>query len=102
MQYYRKPNDGARIMFFYIQLFDEQVKQEEQALRAAQVAAEPGHLEALLAFADRAWRRPLTADERKAILASYHADRKDGVKHDPAFRADARPRPLVAVVSLPG
>ena len=86
-QYYRRPNDGARIMFFYMQLFDEQVKQEEQALREAKAAAEPGHLEALLAFADRAWRRPLTADERKAILASYHAERKDGVKHDPAFRA---------------
>ena len=47
-QYYRRPNDGARIMFFYMQLFDEQVKQEEQALRAAKVNAEPGHLKALL------------------------------------------------------
>ena len=87
VQYYRKPNDGARIMFFYIQMFDEQIKREENALRAAQVAAEPGHLEALFAFAARAWRRPLAADERKAILASYHADRKDGINHDPAFRA---------------
>jgi len=86
-QYYRRPNDGARIMFFYMQLFDEQVKQEEQALREAKAAAEPGHLDALLAFAARAWRRPLTANEREFILASYHADRKDGVKHDPAFRA---------------
>ena len=86
-QYYRRPNDGARIMFFYMQLFDEQVKQEEQALREAKAAAEPGHLEALLAFAARAWRRPLAANEREFILASYQADRKDGVKHDPAFRA---------------
>jgi len=86
-QYYRRPNDGARIMFFYMQLFDEQVKQEEQALRAAKISAETGHLEALLAFAARAWRRPLTADEREFILASYQADRKDGMKHDPAFRA---------------
>jgi mono/diheme cytochrome c family protein len=87
VQYYRKPNDGARIMFFYIQEFEQQIKKEEKAFLAAQVAAEPRHLEALLAFATRAWRRPLAADERKAILASYHADRKDGVKHDPAFRA---------------
>ena len=35
----------------------------------------------------RAWRRPLTGDELAAILASYRADRADGVKHDPAFRA---------------
>jgi mono/diheme cytochrome c family protein len=87
VQYYRKPNDGARIMFFYIQEFEQQIRKEEKAFLAAQVAAEPRHLEELLAFAARAWRRPLAADERKAILASYHADRKDGVKHDPAFRA---------------
>ncbi len=86
VQYYRKPNDGARIMFFYIQEFEQQIKREETALLAAQVAAEPQHLDALLAFAARAWRRPLSPDEREAILASYHADRKDGVKHDPAFR----------------
>jgi hypothetical protein len=87
VQYYRKPNDGARIMFFYIQEFEQQIKKEEKAFLAAQVAAESKHLEALLAFAARAWRRPLSADELSAILASYQADRKDGVKHDPAFRA---------------
>jgi hypothetical protein len=87
VQYYRKPNDGARIMFFYIQEFEQQIKKEEKAFLAVQVAAESKHLEALLAFAARAWRRPLSADELSAILASYQADRKDGVKHDPAFRA---------------
>ena len=87
VQYYRKPNDGARIMFFYIQSFDEQIKREVKELRAAQIAAETGHLEALPAFAARAWRRPLDAEEREAILAAYRADRKDGVEHDPAFRA---------------
>ena len=96
VQYYRKPNDGARIMFFYIQEFEQQIKKEEKAFLAAQVAAEPRQLEALLAFAARAWRRPLTADESKAILESYHSDRKDGVKHDPAFRGA-----LVRVLSSP-
>jgi hypothetical protein len=87
VQYYRKPNDGARIMFFYIQEFEAQIKQEEAALLATQAAAEPRQLEALLAFADRAWRRPLVPEERAAILAAYHADRSEGMKHDPAFRA---------------
>jgi len=87
VQYYRKPNDGARIMFFYIQLFEEQIKREEKAFLATQLSAEPGHLEALLAFATRAWRRPLAADEREAILTSYRADRAEDAKHDPAFRA---------------
>ena len=40
VQYYRKPNDGAQIMFFYIQQFEEQIKREEKAFLAAQVAAE--------------------------------------------------------------
>lgn len=87
VQYYRNPNDGARIMFFYLQLFGQQVQLEEQALRTIKAAAEPGHLESLLAFASRAWRRPLTDDERANILASYHGDRADGIEHDPAFRA---------------
>jgi hypothetical protein len=87
VQYYRKPNDGARIMFFYIQLFEEQIRREEKEFLAAQVASESTHIEALLAFAARAWRRPLTDDEREAILASYRADRTEGAKHDPAFRA---------------
>ena len=87
VQYYRKPNDGARIMFFYIQEFEEQIRREAKEFLAAQVAAESGHLETLLSFADRAWRRPLAADEREAILASYRADRAEGAKHDPAFRA---------------
>jgi hypothetical protein len=87
VQYYRNPNDGARIMFFYIQLFREQVEREEKALRVVKVTAETAHLNALLAFAARAWRRPLTGDELAAVLASYRADRTGGVKHDPAFRA---------------
>ena len=87
VQYYRKPNDGARIMFFYIQLFEEQIKREEKDFLASQASAESRHLEALLAFAARSWRRSLADDERGAILASYRADRADGVQHDPAFRA---------------
>lgn len=87
VQYYRKPNDGARIMFFYIQEFERQIREEEQAFLAAQVAAEPRQLESLLSFAARAWRRPLEQGEREAILSSYRADRAEGVKHAPAFRA---------------
>lgn len=87
VQYYRKPNDGARIMFFFIQEFEERIQREKAAFLAAQVAAEPRHLDALLTFAARAWRRSLTPEERAAILSSYQADRKDGIRHDPAFRA---------------
>ncbi|MCH1496271.1 MAG: DUF1592 domain-containing protein, partial [Rubripirellula sp.] len=95
-QYYRAPNDGARIMFFYIQLFGQQVKQEEEALRAGKVAAETTHLQALVQFAARAWRRTLADEEVAEILAGYHADRESGMKHDPAFR-----RTLVRILSSP-
>jgi hypothetical protein len=87
VQYYRKPNDGARIMFFYIQEFERQIREEAELFLATQTAAEPRHLEALLDFAARAWRRSLAPDEQSAILNSYRADRAEGIPHDPAFRS---------------
>ena len=96
VQYYRNPNDGARIMFFFIQLFGNQVQREEAALQSAKVMAETTHLEAILAFASRAWRRPLTGKELASILSSYRADRSEGLQHDPAIRAA-----LVRILSSP-
>ena len=42
-----------------------------RALEHAKAAAEPSHLEALLAFAGRAYRRPLTKAEGDDLLAFY-------------------------------
>ncbi len=78
---------GQAQMHFFIQTFEERLKRDDAALLADQAAAEPRHLDALLAFATRAWRRSLSADERETILASYRADRAEGIKHDPALRA---------------
>lgn len=78
---------GQAQMHFFIQTFEERLKRDDAALLADQAAAEPKHLDALLAFAARAWRRSLGADERETILASYRADRAEGIKHDPALRA---------------
>jgi hypothetical protein len=86
LSYYRyEPSAG--MMFFHIQTMGDRVDRDERAFHAAQAVGEPRHLEQLVAFAARAWRRPVTAEEREAILAGYKADRADGVKHDPAFRA---------------
>jgi hypothetical protein len=63
------------------------VDREERAFRAAQALAEPRHLDQLVAFTARAWRRPLANEEREALLAGYKADRAEGTEHDPAFRA---------------
>jgi hypothetical protein len=78
---------GQAQMHFFIQTFEERLKWDDAALLADQAAAEPRHLDALLAFAARAWRRSLGADERETILASYRADRAEGIKYDPALRA---------------
>jgi Protein of unknown function (DUF1592)/Protein of unknown function (DUF1588)/Protein of unknown function (DUF1587)/Protein of unknown function (DUF1595)/Protein of unknown function (DUF1585) len=49
--------------------------------------AEPHHLEALLKFASRAYRRPLSKAESDDILAYYHSLReKGGLSHEDAIR----------------
>ena len=78
---------GQDEMHFFIQTFEERLKRDDTALLADQAAAEQRHLDQLMAFAARAWRRPLVAEEREAILAGYRDDRAEGVEHDPAFRA---------------
>jgi cytochrome c553 len=54
----------------------------------ARVEAEPRHLEALLTFAARAYRRPLDDVDRADILAYYRELRdKSGLTHEEAMRA---------------
>jgi hypothetical protein len=53
----------------------------------ARVEAQPRHLDALLKFAARAYRRPLDQDERDEILAYYHELReKSNLTHEEAMR----------------
>jgi len=54
----------------------------------ARLEAEPRHLDELLKFAARAYRRPLAQDERQDILAYYHELReKNNLSHEDAVRA---------------
>ncbi|MGH9840326.1 MAG: DUF1592 domain-containing protein [Blastocatellia bacterium] len=54
----------------------------------ARIAAEPRHLETLLQFAARAYRRPLTEAERDEILAYYRQQREQNkLPHEEAMRA---------------
>jgi hypothetical protein len=49
--------------------------------------AEPKHLEALLRFAERGYRRPLSPSERADLLAYYHVLRtKNELSHEDAIR----------------
>jgi hypothetical protein len=58
-----------------------------RALEKEHIDAEPKHLDALLRFATRAYRRPLTQAERKDLLAYYHRLReKNGLSHEEGIR----------------
>ena len=51
-------------------------------------AAQPGHVNDALAFASRAWRRPLTAAEKDGLRAFYQKSRTvNRLDHDDAMRA---------------
>ena len=63
----------------------------------ARIEAEPRQLEALLQFAARAYRRPLTQAERDGLVAFYHSLReKEGLSHEDAMRDS-----LVSVLMSP-
>jgi hypothetical protein len=67
----------------YFTTISAQIRQVERA----RLAAEPSHQEALLQFAARAYRRPLTKAERDDLLAFYRSLRqKHDVGHEDAVR----------------
>jgi hypothetical protein len=57
-----------------------------RALEQAQKDAEPHHLDSLVNFAERAFRRPLSNAERDDILAFYHKLRAQDISHEDAIR----------------
>jgi hypothetical protein len=62
-------------------------------------AAVPGQLQALLRFAEKAYRRPLSGKESCDLLNLHQSARKKGADHEEAFRA-ALARTLVAPAFL--
>jgi hypothetical protein len=57
-----------------------------RALERAKAAAEPTHLAALLAFAERAYRRPLSRSESDDLTRFYRSLRDEGLSHEDAIR----------------
>ncbi len=64
----------------------EPVAAGAKAFRHRLRATEPGHVDALLAFAARAYRRPLTPEEEHGLRAFYHSLRQEALDHEAAFR----------------
>jgi len=56
------------------------------AFRRELTAAEPRHLEAVLEFAQRAFRRPLRESEARDLLSLYQTLRNEELAHDDAIR----------------
>ncbi|QDU23103.1 DUF1592 domain-containing protein [Urbifossiella limnaea] len=59
---------------------------KNDAFLADEAAAAPKQLDALLAFAGRAYRRPLAENEKAGLLTLYRTVREKGAGHDEAFR----------------
>ena len=67
----------------HFKIISASIRRVEQARRAA----EPSHVEALQAFAERAYRRPLSKAERDDVAAFYRVLRaRDGLSHEDAVR----------------
>ena len=65
----------------------ERVRAEIARIEKLERDAEPKHLEALIRFAEKAYRRPLTGSERDDLLGFYRTSReRDGLTHDDAVR----------------
>jgi hypothetical protein len=73
---------AIKVVQDYYQGVNDRIRWTEKA----RVAAEPSHLDALLDFAARAYRRPLTKDDRDELLAYYRSAREDGLDHESAIR----------------
>ena len=62
------------------------IKERSEALRKRLIDTEPAHLDALMAFASRAYRRPLDREEQDRLRSVYSRIRRQNLDHDAAFR----------------
>ena len=68
--------------------YAEVLRREFQEVQAAQLAAHPGHIDDTLAFAAKAWRRPLTREESDGMRRLYNVARElHSLDHRSAIRA---------------
>lgn len=66
--------------------FRKPIHDRAAAFKQELLDAEPSHLEALIAFAGKAYRRPLTEAEAKELRSLYRKLREQELPHDEAFR----------------
>jgi hypothetical protein len=80
-------NGGTSAAIDAIESYFKDISREIRWIEQTQLAAEPKHLQALGAFAERASRRPLSQPEQDDLLTFYRTLReKDGLDHEEAMR----------------
>jgi hypothetical protein len=77
----------------------EPIKQRAAAFRQRQTDTQPKHLDAVLKFADGAYRRPLTSAEQDELRGLYRKLRTEEIPHEEAIRLTLA-RTLVAPAFL--
>ncbi|HTN77041.1 MAG TPA: DUF1592 domain-containing protein, partial [Pirellulaceae bacterium] len=76
-----RPDLAGSLKALHDPIYDRATKFREQLQ-----ASEPAQLEALVAFANQAYRRPLTNPEAQQLRALYGSIRAQGLSHDEALR----------------
>ena len=79
-----------------LRTFLRRLKDEARAVRALLESAQPRHLDDVLRFAGRAWRRPITNEESVRLRSFYEALRRDSQFDHPAAVRALLARILVA------
>ncbi|MDB4433030.1 DUF1592 domain-containing protein [Akkermansiaceae bacterium] len=64
----------------------EPIKRRAEVFKKARIAAEPNHVDSILAFAGQAWRRPLTMREKMDLRMLYKKLREKELTHEAAAR----------------
>ena len=64
----------------------EPVARQAEALRRSLIETEPVHIDAVLEFAQKAYRRPLKSVETHGLRALYHSLRVEELSHDESIR----------------
>ncbi|MEX2561274.1 MAG: DUF1592 domain-containing protein, partial [Pirellulales bacterium] len=81
MEYATQDSDPSKI-----EPFRKPINERAAAFRQSLIEAQPRHLEALLDFAARAYRRPLTEADAHDLHALYARLRDEEIEHDDAVR----------------
>ena len=78
---------GGKVEIAAMEHYFREINEQIRWVEKARLESEPGHLQAVLEFADRAWRRALSETQRKDLLNYYQQLREqDQLSHEEAIQ----------------